>query len=72
MRSDCFASLCWCGEENGKKKAKLMGWNKDNLIEQQRKQTVTTIIQIRRTDKAREYTRQFSYRLMPSLLPSSD
>jgi len=34
----------WGGEENGRKKAKLLGRDKDNLPEQQRKRTVTTIL----------------------------
>jgi len=41
----------WGGEENGKKKAKLVGWDKGSLTEQQRKRTVTTIILIRRIYK---------------------
>jgi len=42
----------WVGEANGKKKkAKLICWDKDSLKEQQRKQTVTTIILIRRMYK---------------------
>ena len=39
------------GEENGKKKAKLVGGNKDSLTEQQTKQTLTTITLIRRIYK---------------------
>jgi len=37
-------SPCWGGEENGKKKAKLVGGDKDSLTEQQRKRTVATKI----------------------------
>jgi len=37
--------------ENGKKKAKLMGWDKGSLTKQQMKQTVTTTI-------LTEYTKQ--------------
>jgi len=50
----------WGGEENWKKKAKFMGWDKGSLTEQQRKQTVTTIILARRLSKSREYTEQLS------------
>jgi len=48
MRWLCHPSPHWGGEENGKKKAKLVGWVKDSLTEQQRKKTVTTAILIRR------------------------
>jgi len=41
----------WDGEENGKKKAKLMGRDKGSLTEQHTKQTVTTTILIRKTYK---------------------
>jgi len=41
----------WGGEENWKKKAKLVGWDEGSLAEQQMKQTVTTIIKIRRIYK---------------------
>jgi len=34
----------WDGKENWKKKAKLVGWDKDSLTEHQRKRTITTII----------------------------
>jgi len=40
-------SPCWGGDENEKKKAKLMGRNKGTLTEQQTKRTVTTTIQMR-------------------------
>jgi len=36
-------SLRWGGEENGKKKAKLVGQDKGSLTGQQRKLTLTTI-----------------------------
>jgi len=36
-----YPSPQWGGEENGKEKAKLMGWDKDSLIERQRKRIVT-------------------------------
>jgi len=62
----------WAGEENGKEKAKLMGWDKDWLTEQQRKQTVvTTIMLIREFTKTREYTVQSSHCLMPSAPPAA-
>jgi len=52
---------CWVGEENGMKKAKLVGQDKDSLTEQQRKRTVTTIILIGRIHKeTKEYTEQLS------------
>ena len=41
------------GEENGKKKAKLVGQNKDSLTEQQRTQTLTAIILIERLYKTK-------------------
>jgi len=47
----CRPSPCWGGEQNGKKKAKLVGGDKGSLTEQQRKQTLTTIILIRRIYK---------------------
>jgi len=48
----CIASPPhWGGEENWKKKTKLMGPDQGSLTEQQRKQTVTTIILIRRKYK---------------------
>jgi len=59
---------CWGGEENQKKKAKLVGQDKDSLTEQQKKQTVTNIILIR----TREYTEQLFHRPMPSALLSCD
>ena len=43
----------WDGKEKGKKKAKLVGRDKGSLTEQQMKQTVTTIILIRRIYKRR-------------------
>jgi len=49
--------------ENGKKKAKLLGWDKDSLTELQKRQAVTTIILIRRVFKTREYTEQLSLSL---------
>jgi len=47
-------SSWWDGEENGKKKAKLMGWDKDSLTEQQRQRKIITIILIKRIYKARD------------------
>jgi len=41
----------WGGEENWKKAAKLMGWDKDSLTEQQMKRKITTIILVK------EYTK---------------
>jgi len=41
----------WGGQENGRKKAKIMGWDKDSLTEQRRKRTVTTTILKRRIYK---------------------
>jgi len=51
MQSLYCHSHHWGGEENGKKKAKLMGWDKGSLTEQQTKQTVTTTKAIRRIYK---------------------
>jgi len=36
----------WDGEENWKKKAKLMCWDKDSLTEQRRKKKITAIINL--------------------------
>jgi len=52
MWSLCHPSLRWGGDENGKNKAKLVGQGKGSLTEQQMKRTVTTIILLRRIDKA--------------------
>jgi len=41
----------WDGEENQKKKAKLVGQDKKSLTEQQRKRKITTIMLIKRTSK---------------------
>ena len=41
----------WSGEENGKKKAKLVVWDKGSLTEQLTKWTVTTITLIRKIYK---------------------
>jgi len=60
----------WGGEENRKKKAKLVGWDKDFLTEQRRKQTVITIIS--RIYKTREYAGQFSSCPTPRILVSCD
>jgi len=60
----------WGGEENGKKKAKLLDQDKYSLTEWQRKKTVMTIIPLRRISKTREYTGQLS-RLMLSVLLSN-
>jgi len=43
----------WGEEEKGKKKAKLVGWDKDVLTEQQTKRTVTTTILVRRIYKTK-------------------
>jgi len=48
MQSLYHPFSCWGGEENGKKKAELMGQNKGSLTEQQTKRTVTTTVLIRR------------------------
>jgi len=50
-RSLSHPSPRWGGEENGKKKAKLVGRDKGNLTEQQTKWTVTTTILIKRIHK---------------------
>jgi len=42
------SSPWWDGEENQKKKAKLVCWDKDNLTEQQRQRKITTIILLKR------------------------
>jgi len=68
----CRLSPRWGGEENEKKKAKLMGQEKGSLTEQQRKRTVTTIILIKRIYKTREHTEQLSHCPMPSAVPISD
>lgn len=41
----------WDGEENGKKEVKLVGWDNDSLIEEQRKRKIITIILVK------EYTK---------------
>jgi len=46
----------WGGEDKGKKKAKLLGQDKDILTEQQMKRTVPTIILIIRIHKAKSTT----------------
>ena len=56
----------WGGEENGKKKAKLMGQDNGKLIEHQMKRTVTTTTVIRTW----EHTEQHSHCPMPSMLLS--
>jgi len=38
----------WDGEENQKEKAKLVGWDKNSLTEQQREQRTTTRALIKR------------------------
>ena len=53
MRLFYLPSPGWGGEENRKKKAKLVGQDKDSLTEQQRKWTVTTAI-LMRTGKRTE------------------
>jgi len=52
----------WGGEENGKKKGKLVGRDKGSLKEQQTKRTVATIILIGRItqNKQRKCTEQLS------------
>jgi len=60
-------------EENGKKKTKPLGQDKDSLTEWQRKQTVTKIILIRRISKTKGIHRAtLSHRLMPGALRSPD
>jgi len=56
MQSFYHPSLRWGGEENTKKKAKLMGHDKGSLTKEQRKRTITTTILIR----TREYAEQLS------------
>ena len=54
----CLYSCCslaparWDGEENQKKKVKLVGWDKDSLLGQQRKRKITTRI------LTKEYTKR--------------
>jgi len=60
-------------EENGKKKAKPVGWDKGSLTEQQSKQTVTN----NNTDKKniqnkQQNTQSSSHHLMPRTLLSCD
>jgi len=50
-KGPCCPSPPWGGEENGKKKAKLVGQDKGSLTEQQIKKTVTTTILVRRIHK---------------------
>jgi len=40
--------LQWDGEENWKAEAKLVGWDKNSLTEQQREKKIITIILIKR------------------------
>jgi len=69
----CYCpSAPWGEEENWKKKAKLVDQDKDSLTEQQRNQSVITIILITRIYKTREYTGQVSHHPMPSTLPRND
>jgi len=42
----------WDGEKNWKKKAKLVGWDKGSLIEQQRKRKITAITLMKKIYKA--------------------
>ena len=53
-------SPLWEGEENGKKKAKLMVRDKDNLTEQQGQRTVTTTILLIRIQKSQGETQSNS------------
>jgi len=47
----------WWGEkENGKKKAKLVGRDKDSLTEQRGNRTLTVITPTKRIHETREYT----------------
>jgi len=63
----------WGGEENGKKKAKLVGRGKGSLAEQQTRQTVTTTILIRRIYKTNcKMHRSNSQHPMLRTLPSCD
>jgi len=55
-RSLYHPSPWWGGDDNWKKKAKLLGRDRDSLTEQQTNRTVTTAILIR----TREYTEQLS------------
>jgi len=50
----CRPSPCWSGEENLKKKAKLVGRDKASLTGQQRKCTVTTTTLIERLYKTKQ------------------
>jgi len=61
------------GESNRKKKAKVVGWNKGSLTEQQTKGTVTTIL-IKKNIQKKTPTKgicraTLSHCLMPSALP---
>jgi len=54
----------WDGEENWKKKPKLLGWDEDSLTEQQREKKITIIL-IKRI-----YRAKFSLHLKVSFVPS--
>jgi len=62
----------WHDVKNQKKKAELVGWDKDGLTEQQRKRKITTIILIKTIYKERDTQCNFSHCPMPSPLLSSD
>jgi len=67
--------LVWGGEWEEKKKAKLVGWDKDSLTEpeRQRKRTVTTILLMRRIYKTKgKHRATLSHYQMPRVLPSCD
>ena len=71
-RSLYCPSFCGGGEENQKKKIKLVGLDKDRLIEQRRKKTLTTTILIRIIYKTKWTQRAtLSYHYMPGTQPSS-
>jgi len=49
MRSLSHSFSPWCdGEENWKKKVKLVGWDKNHLTEQQREKKIIAIILIKK------------------------
>ena len=62
----------WGGENNWKKKANLVGQGKDSITEQQRKQTATTIILIKRIYKKKETHRATLSPPDAQWLPSRD
>jgi len=62
----------WGGEEDWKKKTKLMGQGKGSLTEQQRKRTVTTILIRTKYESNRMHRATLSHHPMPSVVLSHD